>query len=63
MKNYRPVSTLPIIGNIFEKVIYTRLYKYFTSLGILHRKQFGFCKKIALQIILLIIPQATSKKL
>ena len=44
MKNYRPVSTLPIIGKIFEKVIYIRLYKYFTSQGILHDKQFGFRK-------------------
>ena len=28
-ENYRPVSTLPIFGNIFEKVIYERLYSFF----------------------------------
>ena len=31
MKNYRPVSTLPIFGKIFEKVIYVRLYNFFIS--------------------------------
>ena len=44
LKNYRPVSTLPIFGKIFEKIIYVRLYNYFTSQGILHSKQFGFRK-------------------
>ena len=28
LENYRPVSTLPIFGKIFEKVIYTRLYDF-----------------------------------
>jgi hypothetical protein len=44
LENYRPVSTLPIFGKIFEKVIYARLYSYFVSQGILHDKQFGFRK-------------------
>ena len=43
-KNYRPVSTLPIFGKIFEKVIYKRLYSYFTSQGLLCNTQFGFRK-------------------
>ena len=49
-KNYRPVSTLPvstlpIFGKIFEKVIYDRLYNYFVSQGALYDRQFGFRKK------------------
>ena len=44
LENYRPVSTLPIFGKIFEKIIYSRLYNYFVSKGILHDKQFGFRK-------------------
>ena len=44
MENYRPVSTLPIFGKIFEKIIYSRLYRYFLSKGILSDHQFGFRK-------------------
>ena len=44
MENYRPISTLPIFGKIFEKVIYTRLYNYFVTQGLLHKNQFGFRK-------------------
>ena len=43
-ENYRPVSTLPIFAKIFEKIIYSRLYSFFVSQGILHDKQFGFRK-------------------
>ena len=44
IENYRPVSTLPIFGKIFEKVIYSRLYNFFLSKGILTDSQFGFRK-------------------
>ena len=43
-ENYRPISTLPIFGKIFEKLIYERLYNYFVSKGILYDRQFGFRK-------------------
>ena len=42
--NYRPVSVLPIFGKIFEKVIYSRMYSFMTSMGIIYNKQFGFRK-------------------
>ena len=44
LKNYRAISTLPIFGKIFEKLIYERLYNYFASKGILYDRQFGFRK-------------------
>ena len=42
--NYRPVSTLPLFGKIFEKIIYSRLYSYLISKNIIYDKQFGFRK-------------------
>jgi hypothetical protein len=44
LENYRPISTLPIFGKVFEKIIYKRLYNFFTSKNILHANQFGFRK-------------------
>ena len=43
-ENYRPVSTLPIFGKIFEKVIYERLYSFLISKQIMNPNQFGFRK-------------------
>ena len=44
LDNYRPVSVIPIFGKIFEKVIYSRLYNFLTSMNIIYDKQFGFRK-------------------
>lgn len=44
LNNYRPVSTLPIFGKIFEKIIYLRLYKFFLSKNVIYENQFGFRK-------------------
>ena len=44
LENYRPVSTLPIFGKLFEKIIYSRLYSFLSSQGILFENQFGFRK-------------------
>ena len=44
IQNYRPISTLPIFGKIFEKIIYNRLYKFLASKNILTEYQFGFRK-------------------
>ena len=43
-ENYRPISTLPIFGKIFEKILYSRLYSFFASKDILYDNQFGFRK-------------------
>ena len=42
--NYRPVSTLPIFGKLFEKIIYTRIYNFALSQNIIDPNQFGFRK-------------------
>ena len=44
LDNYRPVSTLPIFGKIYEKIIYNRLYDYLSAMNIIYSRQFGFRK-------------------
>ena len=42
--NYRPVSLLPIISKIFEKVVFTQVYDYFNENKLLYKSQYGFRK-------------------
>lgn len=42
--NYRPISLLPIIGKIFEKIMHSRLMSFLTKHNILYDKQYGFQK-------------------
>ena len=40
--NYRPISVLPIMSKIFERVLYTRLDEHLTSINFLFERQYGF---------------------
>ena len=42
IENYRPISTLPIFGKIFEKIIYKRLYSFLMAKKVINPNQFGF---------------------
>ena len=34
-ENYRPISVLPVISKIMERILYDQLYNYLTKFGIL----------------------------
>ena len=44
-ENYRPISLLPVYSKIFEKVIYTRMYKFLDNNNLIYDRQFGFRSK------------------
>ena len=44
MSNYRPISLLPTISKIFERVIHDQMYEYFNEFNLLAKQQYGFCK-------------------
>ena len=46
--NYRPISLLPLFSKILERIMHTRLYKYFESNKLFYGKQFGFRRNCSL---------------
>ena len=43
--NYRPVSLLPILGKIFERIIFNNIYRYLDTNKLLNPNQSGFRPK------------------
>ena len=42
IKNYRPISVLPVISKMFENAMHSQLTEYFTSHKLLSNQQYGF---------------------
>ena len=42
LNNYRPISVLPTVARVFEKILYGQVYDHFTSNKVLGDQQFGF---------------------
>ncbi|CAH2087428.1 unnamed protein product [Euphydryas editha] len=40
--NYRPISVLPVISKILEKILHNRLEKYLKSINFITERQYGF---------------------
>ena len=66
IKNYKPISILPVFSKIFKRLIYNRLNKYIVKHNILSNSQFGFKKGystyMALTILIDKITSAMDKK-
>ena len=42
IKNYSPISLLPICGKMFEKIIFNNLYSYLNANNLFTKNQSGF---------------------
>ncbi len=45
LTNYRPVSLLPSVSKILEKVVHTRVYTFLNNNNLLYKNQYGFRKR------------------
>ena len=55
-KNYRPIFLLPILGKVFEKILYNNIFEYLQESSLLCKSQSGFrpsdtCKYQLLSIV------------
>ena len=42
LKNYRPISLLPIAGKIFERLLYDKMFEFFIANNLISKNQSGF---------------------
>ena len=42
MKNYLPVSLLPVCGEVFERLLYNNMFSFFSENDLISAKQSGF---------------------
>ena len=68
IKNYRPISVLPVISKIFEMAIHEQLCDYFTVNGLFSTQQYGFMKNAstelaALELIDRLLNQLNARKI
>ena len=61
--NYRPISVLPTIYKLFEKVVCSQFYDFLSQFKLLHDKQSGFRSKHSCQTALLQLVDSWLKEL
>lgn len=43
LNNYRPISIIPIVGKVFERIVYDQVMTYITNHNLISNCQSGFC--------------------
>ena len=49
MDNYRPISVLPVLSKMFERVVHQQLHAYLEQNNLLSKRQFGFRNRSSTQ--------------
>ena len=42
LNNYRPISIIPVVAKVFERIIYDQIYAFLTDNNLLRKSQSGF---------------------
>ena len=59
--NYRPISLLPAISKIFEKVVYKQVYDYMSKNNLLYKSQYGFRERHSTELAAMEVTDKISK--
>ena len=59
--NYRPISLLPVISKLLEKLIYFRLNDHLIKNDILNKRQFGFRKGMSTYMPLMLLQEKITR--
>ena len=52
VENYRPISVLPVLSKVLERVVHTQTSAYLDHLGLLYKHQYGFrCSRSTVQAV------------
>ena len=43
LNNYRPISIIPVVVKVFERIVYNQFYKHLTGNNLISCNQSGFC--------------------
>ena len=49
-ENYKPISILPVLSKIFERILHNQLTFYFTENNLLYNSQYGFRKNFSTEL-------------
>ena len=63
VNNYRPISILPVLSKIFEKIVYNQLLSYFTKNNLFYFSQYGFRPNHSTEFAVLELTDLLYKKL
>ena len=61
--NYRPVSVLPVLSKLLERLMYNRLIHYLNENRLLYKLQFGFQKGKSTEMALIVLMDHLSEAL
>jgi len=60
---YRPISVLPVLSKLFEKVLYHRVYSYLTEHNLIDKRQYGFREHHSMELAITTIYETYQKHL
>lgn len=63
INNYRPISVLPVLSKVIEKVINIRLKKFFNTFNVISNSQYGFQEGISTEDAIMDLTKSISKHL